>query len=294
MRAFAGMQRAEAAKLARSEQNPLALAVKALEADNTDLATNHWEDARNRTPDHVMQSEDTIKVLLRLNRLDELEALMLAGHKKSPRVELYKLGLAQLNERRQRFTEAAKWWSSIRIGSSFGVENWKSEAHCLELAGELAASANVLHHAARLFADRADVWSRLASIYERLQNWPEALRAWDYVAETLRDGGGYAGAARVCVAMKDPDGAGRRITAGYTKTPYSFDLLKIMAEFAEQSADLPRAMRLWAELRMAHPQLDTGYREEIRCLLRAGDTAKADRVFAEAERRFPGRITYPP
>ncbi len=97
------MQRVETAKLVRSAENPLALALKALEAEDTDLATAHWEDARNRTPDHVMQSGDTIKVLLKLNRLDELEALMLAGNKKSPRVELYKLGLAQLCERRQNF-----------------------------------------------------------------------------------------------------------------------------------------------------------------------------------------------
>ncbi len=293
IRALAQMQRVEAAKLVVSDQNPLALAVKALEADNTGLATIHWEDARKRIPDHVMQSIDSITVLLKLGRFDELETLMLEGHRKSPRVVTYKLGLARLNESRQRFAEAAKWWSSIRAGSSFEVENWKKEAYCLERAGELEASADLLSKAARVFPNRVDIWSGSARIYERLQKWPEALRAWDYVAETLRDGNGYAGAARVCVAMNDPDAASRRIAAGYIKTPYSFDLLKIMAEFAEQSADLPRATRLWAELRMAHPQLDTGYREEIRCLLQAGDKAQADQVFAEAERRFPGKLTQP-
>src|ERR1035441_8792100 len=76
-------QREDELELMGDELNPLHLAKLALERDQYATAASRWEDARERMPNFIFQSDDSLTILLGLKRYDEAEALMRAGLRRS-------------------------------------------------------------------------------------------------------------------------------------------------------------------------------------------------------------------
>ena len=290
MRDLKHFARLDAERLESSEQNPLYLAARAVDAGNRDLAVQHWTAAQKQLPAYVMTSETTIQVLLGLGRLDELEALLKTGLKKSPASVHYLKGLARLDETRERFGEAAAWWSLIRKGSPREIDIWIREAYCLNRAGDTAAAAQVLELGARNFPDRHDIWIPLAERQETLCKWPQALITWDYIADTLGRAIGYACGGRVCAKMGNLNGAIQRLEKGHFRFPYDLDILQRIAEVEENRGNVAQAITYWAQLRMAHPQQQIGYTEAARCMRLIGKEDEAKLITNAATERFPGII----
>jgi len=192
--------------------SPLHQATDALAGGDLGQAAKLWARARQVMPSQVTRSKETIDILLALGRLDELEALMLQGHKKSRRDKLYLTGLARVAERRGLFLEAAQWWTKLRSAFPADPDGWMAGAACLEKLGHNEERLAILQSARRYFPNDKDVWIWFARAQEAVGQWQQALQSWDYIGETLGHAVGYVGGASACERLGDLPGALERLS----------------------------------------------------------------------------------
>lgn len=281
-------------RLVRSPASPLEKAVLAVDSGDVEQANELWEQARALTPRHIMASSDTVHVLIKLERLDELEALMLAGHKRSRTDPLFLNGLARLAERRGKFEEAVRWWSKLRIARPTRGDGWVESAVCLRRLGRHEEAATVLRSSLRYVGDDYRCHVELATVRQALRDWPGALEEWGYVAESMGSPVGYCGGASVYEQMGDLHGAQRRLAQGRAKHPYDVDLIVASARLEERMDNLDLAIRYWTEVRLCRPNIEIGYSEEIRCLEHVGRLEEARLLRSMAAKRFPDSPAYWP
>src|SRR5271154_6835983 len=94
------LQRDDEWELMGDELNPLHLAKLAIERDQFETAALRWEDARERMPNFIYESEDSLPILIALKRYEEAEALMREGLRRNRHDRRWLKGLARIAERR--------------------------------------------------------------------------------------------------------------------------------------------------------------------------------------------------
>lgn len=279
-------------RLVRSPASPLEKAVLAVDSGDAEQASELWEQARALTPRHIMASHHTVHVLIKLERLDELEALMLTGHRRSRTDPLFLSGLARLAERRGKTDDALRWWSKLRKCRPTRADGWIEGAACLRRLGRHQEAAAVLTASTRYMDADYGCHAELAYVRETLSDWRGALEEWDYIAGPMDRPTGHCGAARVYEKLGDLPAARLRLATGRLKHPYDADLIIASARLEERSGNLDLASRRWAELRLSRPKSDLGYSEGIRILNLAEKPEAARLLRQEAAERFPENPIY--
>ena len=115
--------------------NPLHLAKLALDTGDNATAAARWQDARSKMPNVIYRSEDSLPILLGLQRYDEAEAFMREGHRRFRHDRRWLPGLAEISERKGDFAEAALRWKAAQAGAVVSTIPWIREGICLRNLG---------------------------------------------------------------------------------------------------------------------------------------------------------------
>jgi tetratricopeptide (TPR) repeat protein len=279
-------QREDELRLMGDELNPLNLAKLAVERDQLASAATRWEDARERMPNFIYESQDSLEILLGLKRYDEAEALMREGMRRSRLDRRWLKGLARIAERRGDYEEAARRWRAAQKGGMDTTEAWIHEGICLRELGRLEEADGV--YLRILHMDSSDLGARIerARVSDQRQDWVQAEARWRALTEHHQRPHIAAGHARALAKLgrsEEADTILERTAASY---PADLDILLTRAHVAEDRGDMIAACERWAELQRVQPYFKDGFRERVKCLLSVDRHAEADAVMREAIDRF--------
>ena len=281
------LQRADEDRLAGTEVSPLHLAKAAAEAGDLVTAAARWEDARARLPEVIVESRDSLTILLALGRFDEAEALMRERRKRFVNDEHYLTGLALAAQGRKDHAGAALRWKAVRTRAPHEIEGYLMGASCLRELGQLEEAGELLRGAARVSPDDSRVWSEVMHLARARGDTDAVLEACSVLGERFNMAGGYATQARVLRELgraEEAEALLERVLPGFTGDA---DIASARAELAEHADDTERAIARWSVVRRLQPASPWGYVHGARRLSRAGRHAEADAVLREAIDRFP-------
>src|ERR1700722_692974 len=105
-------------------QNPIYLAKRAVTSDNLVEAASQWERALLLMPNGIVESPDSLDILLGLKRYDEANALMRERQKRFAGDRFCLMGLARTAEARGDIAEALKRWEVVRSRVRNNIEGF--------------------------------------------------------------------------------------------------------------------------------------------------------------------------
>lgn len=281
------MRARDVSLLSMSGENPLYRAKNALIRGDRVQALSCWIEARDRFPELVQAPQDTLEVLLGLQRYDEAEALMQEGCKRAPREAYYAEGLAETASRRGNLPEAIRLWGVARKAFPWRWQGHLYEAESLMRAGQLDEAETLLKQAVSQFPEQIACRMGYARLAERQGNWSEALKRWEAVSTEFKHASGDIGVALALQELGQSDEAEARLEAARTLHPVLIEIRIAQARLAEKRGDFDAEVRIWEVIRERFPLASVGYRNSIHRLRAIGREDDAEAVMRAAIERFP-------
>lgn len=280
------LRRDEEAVLLTQADNPLHLAKLSLTSDPVQAAA-HLDRARHVMPRAVLESKETLDILLALERYDEADALMRERQKRI-RGDLFSLtGLARIAERRGDTEEALKRWKVVRSRLRDSVDGYDGCARCLMHLGRYDEAETCLNIALRRDPSSLDAKVGLARISDRRPDWETSVVRWKEIAETWRNPPAYAFAAKALAELGRIDEAEALLAESAKVFRGDREIAETRAELAQRRGDLAAACDHWATARAVAPYAHAGYLEGANRLAETGRLDEAEAVLREAIERFP-------
>jgi tetratricopeptide (TPR) repeat protein len=280
-------QRDDELRLMGDELNPLHMAKLALERDELASAASRWEEARDRMPNFIYESDDSLVILLGLKRYDEAEALMHSGLRRNRHDRRWRKGLAKIAEHRGDFEEAARRWRAAQAGGMETTEAWIHEGICLRALNRLDEADAVYLKILRM--DSTDLGAQIerARVSDERRDFVQSEARWRALTEHHKHAFIAAGHARALAQLGRNDEADEVLERTAAIYPADLDIALARTHVAEARGDLVAACERWAELQRVQPYFKQGYTERARCLLSVDRQAEADAIMRIAIDRFP-------
>jgi tetratricopeptide (TPR) repeat protein len=275
----------EEIQIASLDSNPLHRAKVSLEIGDRAAARHYFQLARERIPNYVLTSPETIDVLLGLHEFAQLEALALEGARRFPREPHYLEGYALAAERAGNFDEAIRRWALAR--KKFPTSRWGYVAAvgCLRQCGRLDEASALLRRAMTIIPDDITALFEFGRIAEARGDWNEAYRCWYRLRS--RHVAGFLGAA-LALHKLGRTTEGEVLLVEARQTNMIEPLIPVLhAQLAQESGNIAEALKRWAVVRERFPLEKAGYAEGLRLLRGQRDWAEADAVAQAAIYRFP-------
>jgi tetratricopeptide (TPR) repeat protein len=283
-------QRFEEAVLMDQNLNPLNLAKLSLDSGDSVKAASLWQRARAVLPNAVLESPDSLEILLGLKRYDEADALMRERGKRFPGDRFYLTGLARIAEQRGDLEDALKRWIVARDHMTDTIDGYHGCARCLIALDRLDEAEAQYDAALRRGRDNLDACIGRALISDRRKDWGESLVRWKHVADTFRFGPAFAFYAKALVELGRVDEADAWLEVPSRIYPSDLEIAVTRSHLALRRGDLAAACDRWARVRGIDPYFQTGYHEGANRLVEAERHAEAEAVLRAAIERFPDQI----
>jgi tetratricopeptide (TPR) repeat protein len=287
LRDLAESQRREEAMLIDQNLNPLNLAKLCLDSGDTMTAASHWERALVHLPTAILQSPDSLEILLTLGRLDEAETLMRRRQERFPRDRHCFSGLARIAEQRGDIEEALKRWTVVIGRVRDSSEGEVGCARCLVALGRLDEAEWHWNSALRRDPDSLHAWVGRAQISDWRMDWPESLSRWKYIVEAFDYAPAHAFVAKALDRLDRNEEAEAWLEDPSRIYPSDLEIAMTRAHLAQRRGDLIAACDRWARVRANNPWYQGGYHEGAHRLFEAGRYAEAEDVLRAAIERFP-------
>jgi tetratricopeptide (TPR) repeat protein len=287
LRELANLQQQEHSKLILDESNLVNRAKVSLSVGDLAAAQRFWDEALAWYPRFAKGSDDSLEILLGLQRFDEAEALMLEGQQREPRDSFYAEGYAMVAERHGDTEEAFRRWSAVLKRFPRSSMAYVHGVICLRRVGRLDEAEALNRRALKLFPKDVRLWVNAANIAEQQPDWPEAMRRWEVVCDEFRHFTGDIGIARALGELGRVEEAEQRLKEVQTRRPLEVEIPIALARLAKQRGDNDEAVRRWADIRRHFPMLPVGYQGGFRELLEMGRHADAELILLSAIDRFP-------
>lgn len=280
-------QRQEEAILADDNRNPLYLAKLAVERDQLETASLRWDEARRTMPNVVLESDDSLPILLGLKRYEEAEALMDQGRQHSPRNRRWLRALARIAQHRGDYEEAVRRWKAAQDSTMDTTEAWLNEATCLRFLGRHDEAEAVYDEVIRRRPDDLGALTERAKTSDERRDWLKSEARWRPLAERYKIGFVFAAYGRVLGELGRFDEAEGILDHSRAMFPANLDTAITRAHLAERRGDMTAACERWAELHRVAPYFQQGYHDWAECLLSVERHTEADSVMRDAIQRFP-------
>jgi tetratricopeptide (TPR) repeat protein len=277
---------ADEAVLMDQNQNPLNLAMLSVVSDPVEGAVQ-WERARRLVPNAVLESEDSLEILLRLERYDDADALMRERYNRSRFDNFSLTGLARIAERRGDIPEALKRWEVVRTRVRDTIEGYLGCARCLLHLGRFEEAEAQLNQAIRRDPHSHEVRVARARASDRRQDWEESITRWKLTAESVQDAPAFAFVAKAMMELGRLEEAEAYLAQPALRFPSEPEIALTRCQIAERRGDLAAAAERWTTVRAMNPHLPATYREGARRLFDLGRHSEADAVLKTAIERFP-------
>jgi predicted Zn-dependent protease len=287
MRELQEMQRLELQLLKLDDNNPLYRAKTALACGDRAQALRYWTEARDRIPELVTTSHDSLDILIGLDRLDEAEALMLEGRRRFPREPYYARGYADIATRRGDHSEAVKRWAAVRKAFRGVWQAYVFGAGSLRALGRPDEAEALLRDGINRFPGEIGCRVEHAKLAEGRKDWPTALQRWKLVSTEFKHPLGVIGVARALRQMGRFDEAEERLAEGRLNYPTLPDFVMEQIYLAQARGTEDAELRSWEVLLERFPLESHGYYGAARRLTEMRKFAEANDVLRRAIARFP-------
>lgn len=131
IRELGDFDRRQSNALASPDISPLKRATESLERGAIEDAYVHWCEARRLKPQLVFAARETVDILLKAGREEQLESELQWALANGYHTEVIFSGLAALEDRRGCMAEAARLWAKARTCNGADARIWLAEAYCL-------------------------------------------------------------------------------------------------------------------------------------------------------------------
>jgi tetratricopeptide (TPR) repeat protein len=283
------LRRHDEAVLMDQNQNPLSLAKLSVVSDPVQAASQ-WERARLLVPNSVLESEDSLDILLGLKRYDEAEALMRERQKRFPRDNFPLTGFARIAEQRGDIEGALKRWMIVRDRVTDTIYGYHGCARCCLALNRLDEAEAQYDAALRRGRHNQDACVGQALISDRRKNWDESLERWKHVVDTFGFAPACAFHAKALIELGRIDEADAYLDQKSLLYPGDLEIAVTHAHLAQRRGDLYATCSRWARVRAVHPYFHAGYQEGAQRLIEAERHAEGDAVLRGAIERFPDQV----
>ena len=297
MRELHQMQLLELQLLRLDDSNPLYRAKMALAGGDRAQALQYWTEARERLPEFVATSHDSLEILIGLDRLDEAEALMLEGRRRFPRESYYARGYAEIATRRGDHSEAVKRWTAVRKALRGVWQAYAFGAESLRELGSQDEAEALLSDAINRFPGEISCRVQHARQADSRKDWPTALQRWELVSTEFKHPLGVIGVARALREMGRFDEAEERLAAGRLSYPTVPELVIEQIHLSQARGGEAAELRSWEVLLERFPLESYGYYgaahrlAEMRKFAEADDVANAvEYLLGDGARNVSGTV----
>jgi predicted Zn-dependent protease len=247
-----------------------------------------WTDVVKRYPQEIRTSPLALKVMLKLQRHDEADALMREGRKKHPRDSYFAIGLAQIALERGDFNAAIEHYAALRKQFPGVMQGFVLGAQALARANRLDEADALTEQAMKQFPEEIGGFLEYARLADQRENWAEALRRWQIVEDTFTDRAfGSYGRAQALIKLERYDEADEVLAAARFRFPTESGLLMELARCAQARGNFPEAVKRW-KYRIERVPMETwGYYGAVQAFKEMGEHAEAEAMIRAAIDRFP-------
>jgi tetratricopeptide (TPR) repeat protein len=152
-----------------------------------DEAAIRWQKARSRFPERPITYLCEAWALRELGHRDEAEALLREAMDKFPTEAQPVVDYARVSEARGDWPEAAHRWEAARRKSPSDIAGFVGGATALRELRQFEQAENLLREAINDLPPNAQVWSLLADLATRRNDWPAALARWQEAQSRFPD-----------------------------------------------------------------------------------------------------------
>ena len=281
------LQKNEEWALERDEGNPVNQALLALAAGDRKAAADRWEEALTRAPAFAKRSRSALDILMRLDRLDEAEALMREGMRREPRASYYAAGLASVIEHKGDLQAAVMQWTNVRKKFPREWMGFVRSASCLRRMGDISAAELLHKKSLELFPSQIHAWLEWGYTADASGDWSESLRRWQIVRDRYRHNIACVGIARALEGLGRFEEAERELADAQFRFPIIIEIAIARPRLAERMGRPEEAVALWADVRRRFPLDRFGYESGAKLLATLGRHQEADEILEAAIIRFP-------
>lgn len=262
----------------------------ALAVDDRRRATTIVNKLITDFPNEFHQSRHAFSILLRLGRLDEAKAMILAGQRKNPRDPFFLQALGQIAQTKQDHEEAINVYAILRKRFPAVMEGYVAASASLRALHRLDEAEAICQQAATLRPDDMSCRVEQARIADVREDWLTALQRWEVVATEFGVAVGAMGSGRALQQLGRLEEAEQRLIAGRVRFPTAYEIYVQLADVARQRGDEATEQRYLNTLLERFPLVPHVYYEVSYRLTSQGKYGDADAVLARAVERFPQEL----
>jgi tetratricopeptide (TPR) repeat protein len=261
------------------DANPLTRAKVSLEAGDHVAARRYLDLARERIPQYVLTSPDTVEILLGLGDFAELDRFALAGSKRFRNQPHYLEGYARSAEHRRDFEEAVRRWAMVRKKFAQSRLGYVSAVGDLRELGRLDEAEGLLRRTMRLLPGDMNAAFEYARVAEARGTWAEAHRRWAAIRH--RHPAGFMGAAQALQKLGRTSEAEELLVEGRLRYPTEAGIAITYAHIAEETGNPEEARKRWNLVRQRFPRDRSACVQGLRFLRDQKDWEEADAMAQE-------------
>lgn len=246
------ISRTEEEALAAQPDNPLITALNAMRAGDLAEAAKQWDIARQRLPNVIYRSTESVEILMELQRWDEAEEVAREAMRLAPGRALYRMAYANIAGRRGDYEECLRRWQRVRLGPEL-TEPAVRMGHCHMMLGRPEKAEAIFEKAVRRAPEDPVVRIEFARIAETRGDWAQALIRWRLVSELFKLPVGIEGQARALMELGQLDAADAMLSAVFVDHSRNLGIAVVAAQVAERRGDVDTARKRWDHVRGIDP-----------------------------------------
>jgi predicted Zn-dependent protease len=247
-----------------------------------------WAEACERFPTIARSSPLVLDLLLKLNRYDEAEALMLDGRKKHPGDVFYAKGLAKVAFERGDYEGAIERSAKMQKRFPGTWQGYVLGAQALASAGRLDEADAVAKTTMKRFPEEICGFLEYCRVAVRRQDWEESYRRWKLLQDSFPGWVfGPIGRAEALIGLRRYDEADEILTEARIRFPTESGLLACLARCACARGNVDEAIVRWRRAISLSPMEIHVYRSAAIALEEIREYGEAEAILLSAIERFP-------
>jgi tetratricopeptide (TPR) repeat protein len=256
-------------------------------------ALERWAEVRKKFPHLALGYAQTAACLIKAGQMEEAEAMLARGIKRSPDDVFCLMEHARMAEARGALDQALVRWQHLREvheddrhpcyqNGTIGL------AQCLRKMGRVDEAEALLQPFVERFGVQEGPLFELARIAEDRGNWAEAIKRWQRVKNSFpMNMTGYLGQIEIFKMSGLKADAERVLGEMVDRLPEELLPATSYAAMAQEANDNAEAVRRWLGVIDRFPDYEPAYHHRAVALAALGQEDAAAALRAEHSKRFP-------
>jgi tetratricopeptide (TPR) repeat protein len=233
------------------------------------------------------ESPLALRLLLKLKRYDDAEAIMRAGQKRHPGDIGYLEGLATVADTRGDLDRAIELFAELRKRSPRHARGYFLGAGVLARKGMVREAEELARRSMKLFPDEVAGYLEYARLAVRSEDWNAAIERWTIMQEHFPNWAfGFSGAAEAMMKLGRYDEGEALLVSVRSRFPMESAMATLYAQIAQDRGDYVEATARWKRRVDRFPLERHAYTTAATALEAMGDIDGAAEMLRAGTARF--------